>query len=80
MTVATISEGITVETVEPLCTGCYAEPVLVAEWNNTTLGGDCIDVECATNVYKDVYGVKPRGWSDADLVAWLHAQPVEAAE
>lgn len=78
MTVATISEGITVETVEPLCSSCFGAPVVVT--SGTDLCGDCLDVECAINVYKDVYGVKPRGWSDADLVAWLREQPTEAAE
>jgi len=75
MTIATISEGITVETVEPLCDSCYSAPVMVG--SSTYLCGDCLDAACAWEVFEDRMGYKPRGWSDAELVVWLREQPLE---
>lgn len=75
--VTIVSEGITVETAEPVCTTCFAGPV--AAESRTTLCGDCLDAACAWEVFKDRNGYKPRGWTDAELVAWLRTQPVEVA-
>jgi hypothetical protein len=76
MQVAIISEGITVESVEALCHSCYSG----VQVRNTALCGDCLDAANAWEVFEDRMGYKPRGWTDAQLLAWLREQPYELPE
>jgi hypothetical protein len=65
----TIGEDITVETVEALCSGCFAEPVAV-EWG---LGADCADFQHGSDMFKDHYGFRPRHGREV-IIAWVRGE------
>lgn len=67
------TSDISLDLVTPLCTSCYGEPQ-VGESTGTTLGGRCLDIESAINVYKSEHGIKPRWMSDDELIEWLAKQ------